>query len=98
MEAKWQETFTYTCICGGSDFEPFKGEDDGTIHCLECVSYNRGGETQAQKTWDIAFEAGIKQGRQEVVDWIQRNYLIPNPVSKTDIEMWQTQKKKWGLR
>jgi len=42
---------------------------------------------------DKAFKSGIK----EVVEWITDNYLIPNPISRADIEALQSKLKEWGI-
>jgi len=40
---------------------------------------------------------GVQQGRREVVEWIQHNYLIPSPTDKASQIEWQAKLKEWGL-
>lgn len=53
-------------------------------------------EAQAQ----ISFEAGKKEGRREVVEWIEKNvyWRTDAPYKSTlDPDKWQDQLKEWGL-
>jgi len=42
-------------------------------------------------------EQAKQAGRKEVVEWIQKNYLIPNPVSEAGKAEWQSKLKEWGI-
>ena len=47
--------------------------------------------------YSALIEQAKKEGRKEVVEWVKKRYLIPNPVSEADKGEWQNQLKEWGI-
>jgi hypothetical protein len=54
-------------------------------------------EAQAKATWEVAFKAGQKSGRQEVVDWVKDNHAF-NEWGDLILDGYdfKNQKKEWG--
>jgi len=42
-------------------------------------------------------EQAKQDGRTDVVEWIQENYLVPNPVSRAEKELWHAKLKEWAI-
>jgi len=53
-------------------------------------------EAQAKITWDIAFEAGLRQGMKIVAQYIKANWSCRYPVGSSGYAEYQSKLKEWG--
>jgi hypothetical protein len=72
-----------------------------TVNCsrglpLSCDDPNCTKCFQALTTWEVAYKAGQKAGRQEVVDWVE---AIGNwgHIFKVARWSWEAKLKEWGI-
>jgi hypothetical protein len=67
-----------------------------TVKGMECIALKHR-EAQAQATYEAMKDELIRQGRREVIEWINE-HIMGFEMTSVIMDLWQQKLQEWGLK